>query len=100
MSDYNNAEALDPASVPALSGQAFALAKLERLPEAIDKNLQILALSPNDFTAQKNLALLYRDSGQLDEALRYANSALSVAPENERAGIETLIQELTTASSG
>jgi tetratricopeptide (TPR) repeat protein len=100
LSDYNNAETLDAASIPALSGQAFALAKLERLPEAIDKNLQILALAPNDFTAQKNLALLYRDSGQLDEALRYANSALSVAPENERAGIETLIQELTTASSG
>lgn len=100
LSDYENATALDGASIPALSGEAFALAKLERLPEAIDKNLQILAVDPMDFTAQKNLALLYRDSGQLDEALRYANSALTVAPENERAGIETLIQELTTASSG
>lgn len=100
LSDYDNASALDAASVPALSGQAFALAKLDRLPEAIDKNLQILALQPSDFTAQKNLALLYRDSGQLDEALRYANAALAVAPDNERAGIESLIQELTTAGTG
>lgn len=98
--DYDNASALDTSSVPALSGQAFALAKLDRLPEAIDKNLQILELQPSDFTAQKNLALLYRDSGQLDEALRYANAALSVAPDNERAGIESLIQELTTAGTG
>ena len=57
-------------------------------------------ISPNDFTAQKNLALLYRDSGQMQEALRYATAALAVAPENERAGIETLIQELNTAGAG
>lgn len=100
LSDYESAAALESNSVPALSGQAFALAKLDRLPEAIDKNLQILALQPGDFTAQKNLALLYRDSGQTQEALRYANAALAVAPDNERAGIETLIQELTTAGTG
>jgi tetratricopeptide (TPR) repeat protein len=100
LADYTSAVAIDPVSVPSLSGQAFALAKLDRLNEAITKNHEILRLQPNDFTAQKNLALLYRDSGDLTQALQYANLALAIAPEAERSAIEVLIQELTAAGTG
>ncbi|MBA3534123.1 MAG: O-antigen ligase family protein [Ardenticatenales bacterium] len=100
LADYEHILQLRPNSLPALSGKAFALAKLERLDEAISTTLQALALDPSDYTSYKNLALLYQEDGQYEEALRAAHTALSLAAEEDIPSIQGLIQQLNEQKAG
>ncbi len=43
---------------------------------AIDADLNVLELSPNNIGAMRNLALLYRDLGNYPEAIKWANQAI------------------------
>ncbi len=92
---FDQALALSPESLPALSGKALALSRLDRTGEAIQVNQQALQVAPNDYTTLKNLALLYRNSGEYEEALQSAQAALAVARPEDRASMESFIRELT-----
>jgi tetratricopeptide (TPR) repeat protein len=58
----------------------------------------VLQLSPDDYITHRNLVLLYRDAGRLDEAIRQAERMIEVAPENELATAYLLLGSLHEAS--
>ena len=90
---------LDPANVPAHSALAYAYAKENRTAEAIAENLAVLEVLPDDYSSNKNLALLYQQQGEIDKAIEAAQKALAAAPEGDKAVLEAFLEELgvTTA---
>ena len=48
--------------------------------QAIQENLEVLKLAPNDLSTLKNLAILYREGGRLNDALAYARKAQELSP--------------------
>jgi hypothetical protein len=51
---------------------------------------------PNDNDSNKNLALLNQQAGEPEQAKAYASVALQVAPEDNRADLETYIDQLSS----
>jgi len=96
---YRKAASLKPKDPRAYSGMAFALAKMKRLDEAIAMNKKVLDLRPNDLSALQNLALLYNELGDYEQALRYAQMALKVAPESKQPSIQALIHAIEQKQS-
>ncbi len=89
---YQRAIAADPKSVVGHSGAALALAQIGDTDGAIRENLEVLKLAPKDPRALKNLALLYRQAGRLNEALAAARGALEGSPGD--AALQDLIRQL------
>jgi tetratricopeptide (TPR) repeat protein len=83
-------------NVQTSSALAFIYAQQGRLPEAIEQNQLVLQQLPGDYDSLKNLALLYRQTGQLQESLSSAQQAREVAPEADRASWEPFIADLET----
>jgi len=85
---------LDPNLARAHSTLGLIYFRLGRLEEAIDENLKVLQAFPNDFISHRNLALLYQQVGRIDQAIAHAQSALAVAPESEKAALQSFIDQL------
>ena len=107
LADYDKIIELKPGEITGLSGRAYALAKLERLEEAINANIAVLNAHPNDYNSHKNLAILYQQIGELEISRQAAQNALSVANEQQKPEMETylehielLIQQNSTATDG
>jgi tetratricopeptide (TPR) repeat protein len=83
-------------NVQTSSALAFIYAQQGRLPEAIEQNQLVLQQLPGDYDSLKNLALLYRQTGQLQESLSSAQQAREVAPEADRASWDPFIADLET----
>jgi tetratricopeptide (TPR) repeat protein len=47
---------------------------------AIDANLEVLEMQPGNLGAMRNVAVLYRDMGDIDKAIEWAEQAISVTP--------------------
>ncbi len=77
---YRRAVAADSRSATARSSLALALAQTGQRDQAIQENLEVLKLAPNDLSTLKNLAILYREGGRLNDALTYARRAQELAP--------------------
>jgi len=100
--NYDQAEAAyqkalqlkSPNKAQIYSSLGYIYARTERLPEAIEANQQVLESLPNDFDSHKNLAILYQQLGQIDQALVHAQAALEVAPEESKPDIEAFINQL------
>ena len=84
---------LDPGLARAHSTLGLIYFRLGQLEQAVDENLTVLQAFPNDFISHRNLALLYQQMGQIDNAVAHAQSALSVAPESERASLQGFIDQ-------
>lgn len=67
-----------------------AYARLGNLPKAIEANLKVLELQPNNVTAMRNLALLYRDQKQPAEALQWVDKAVALLGPDQAADIKQL----------
>jgi tetratricopeptide (TPR) repeat protein len=76
------------------SSLGYIYARTNRLPEAIEANSKVLESLPNDFDSHKNLAILYQQTGQIDQALAHAQAALENAPEESKPDIEAFINQL------
>lgn len=76
------------------SALAFIYAQQGRLPDAIQQNQLVLQQLPNDYDSLKNLALLYQQTGQLQESLTAAQQAREIAPETDRPSWEPFIANL------
>jgi len=55
-----------------------AYARLNDLPKAIEANQEVLAIQPTNVVAMRNLALLYRDNNELDQALAVLDQAFAL----------------------
>ncbi|HEY84519.1 MAG TPA: tetratricopeptide repeat protein [Chloroflexi bacterium] len=83
-----------PNAAQIYSSLGYIYARSNRLPEAIDANNKVLESLPDDFDSHKNLAILYQQSGQIDQALAHAQAALEVSPEENKPDIEAFINQL------
>ena len=92
--EFSKTVTLNPNNTQALSVLADIALKLNHQPEAISYLERIAALAPNDWNTQKNLALLYRDSKQIDKAKAAAQQALNLAPQDQQAAMQALLQQL------
>lgn len=71
-------------------------AQLGRNEEAVEAILRVLEERPDDFEALKNLALLYRDTDQVAQAIVFAQQAAQARP--NYAAIHQLLGELYRAA--
>jgi len=92
--EFSNTVNLNPNSTQALTVLADIALKLGNQPEAIANLEKIAGLAPTDWNTQKNLALLYRDNKQLDKAKAAAQQALNLAPQDQQAAMQALVQQL------
>ena len=91
---YTRAAELAPRDARAHSGRGFALAQLGRITEAITANQDTLAVTPNDVSSLRNLAILYRQKGDLQQALDYAMQARAASPAETQASLDAFIQDI------
>ena len=93
--EYQTAERLGLADpLPAVSGRALALVRLDRLTEAIAANLEALRIAPVNYTTRKNLAVLYEQTGDVRNAIAYAVQAAAGADPADRADLDAFIETL------
>ena len=103
---YLTTEALDQArplyeailqstsDVEAHSALAFIYARQGNLDRAIEQNQLVLQQIPNDYDSLKNLAIIYRDKAEFQQALDFARQAQTAAPEGEAASWDQFIAEI------
>jgi tetratricopeptide (TPR) repeat protein len=95
----------DPRFAPSAAMYSYlgvCLARTGDLPGAIAANQNVLALQPNNIGAMRNLALLYRDHNQPEEAIVWVEQALSLTPAdqvNELAALLELAAQLYQATN-
>ena len=93
---YEQLLSLDSSNPVVHSALAFIYARKGDTDRAITENLAVTELMPEDYNSHKNLAILYRQRGDIAEALLAAEKALALAPEQELAAIELYLEELKT----
>jgi tetratricopeptide (TPR) repeat protein len=68
---------------------SVAQARSGQLDEALATNLALIERNPNDATAVRNLAILYRDLQEYDEAIRWAERGIELAQnQNTQLGLD------------
>jgi len=85
---------LDASNPIVHSALAYIFARQGRTDEAISENLAVLDLVPGDYNSLKNLAILYREKGDIEKALSVSEQALAIAPEQDRVALETYLEQL------
>ena len=61
---------------------------------AIDANLEVLETMPNNMGAMRNLSILYRDSGEIEQAIEWATQAVTITNPTKTAELKQLRQLL------
>ncbi|MDP3971558.1 MAG: tetratricopeptide repeat protein, partial [Candidatus Nanopelagicales bacterium] len=77
---FRRALSIDDTLAGAYTGLGVTLARLNRLPEALDAWLRAVSLDPHDFNALFNLTMELFESGQAGEARRYGEQFVATAP--------------------
>lgn len=82
-----------PPSAQLYTYLGVSLARTGELTRAVEANLQVLELSPNNLGAMRNLAIIYRDLGQPAEAARWAEQAAAATQD------AALVQQMRTLAA-
>jgi tetratricopeptide (TPR) repeat protein len=99
---YRQAINLKPDSAEAYSRLAFIDYQQGRLSEAAEAFLAYIdraATSPNLWEAHKNLALIYQDLGDVQQAIAHAQQAVSLAPTEAQAQLAELVARLQPSAT-
>jgi tetratricopeptide (TPR) repeat protein len=94
---YSHVLELNPDHAQAVQAHSFLsyiYSQQGKLTQAVEENLKVLDLQPGDYASHKNLVILYQQLGRIDEAIAEAEIALSLAPESDRASLESYIAQL------
>ena len=91
---YSRVLELNPAMMQAHSSLGYIYSQQGNLQAAVEQNLKVIELAPTDYASHKNLALLYQQLGQTDAAIAEAQIAWGLAPEGDKASLETFIAQL------
>jgi tetratricopeptide (TPR) repeat protein len=81
-----------PRDIPAKSALAFCYTRDGRINLAIEQNLAILGLAPDNLQANRNLGLLYHQQGDAAKALEHLRKARELAGEDPQ--VDELIRSL------
>jgi len=98
LEDYDRAIRIEPWLPAALSGKGAVLMRLGRLDEAIAVNEKVLSYKTRDLISSRNLAILYRQKGDVGMAIHWAKKARGVAPNGEKPALDTFIAELESGA--
>lgn len=85
-----------PNDINTLDNLARLYTATEKWNNAIEVLQQLVALQPDNFEHPLTLAQIMQQLGQPESALTFANQALSLAPEDQKAAITQLIATLDT----
>ncbi|MSP11379.1 MAG: tetratricopeptide repeat protein [Chloroflexi bacterium] len=77
---YKQALKFDANSVQAHSALGFVYSQQGRLTDAIQENLAVLKVAPNDQSSQRNLTLLYAQNNEPGKAAAVAEAAVKLNP--------------------
>jgi peptidyl-prolyl cis-trans isomerase B (cyclophilin B) len=55
---------------------------------------KVIELRPRNYNNHKNLAILYEQMGRIDDAIREATEALNLAPQDQKAALQSFIARL------
>jgi tetratricopeptide (TPR) repeat protein len=91
---YSKTVAIDAALVQGWSSLGYAYSQVGDFTQAISANLQVLAKSPSDYNTLKNLTILYNEAARPADALTYAEKALAAAPDQDKATLQSYVQQL------
>ncbi|MCL4459093.1 MAG: O-antigen ligase family protein [Chloroflexi bacterium] len=72
----------------------YVLSRQGKLREAAQQFEASVAIEPRDWLAYRNLALVYRDMGAMDQAIAAAQAAKRYAPTTEASGLQAFIDDL------
>jgi len=92
--NYRRVVELRPSLIQAHSTLGYVYAQQGKLEQAVEENLIVAQRSRTDFNSRKNLALLYHQLGDKEKALSQARQAWELAPEDQKPGLEALINQL------
>lgn len=95
---YLRAVGIDPRVPEVHSVLAYIYGMEKDYTAAISETLQVLELSADtqqQYLSYRNLAVYYQQLNMMPEAMRAAQEALARAPENERAGLQAWIAQMT-----
>ncbi|MCC6454281.1 MAG: tetratricopeptide repeat protein [Caldilineaceae bacterium] len=81
--------ALLPNRVQLYSHLGVVKARSGDMQGAVDANLQVLEMQGGNLGAMRNLAILYRDMGEIESAIEWAERAIAVTPENNVEELKT-----------
>jgi tetratricopeptide (TPR) repeat protein len=93
--EFTSAIGVNPAGAQAYNVLTYIDQQLGNLTEAISTTTAYITRNPQDWTGYKNLALLYRDSGKNDLAADAVKKAIALAPADQKASLQTLLDQLT-----
>ncbi len=91
---YQKATALDTELLQVWSGLGYAASQMGDWETSLEANLEVYRRAPKDYNTVKNLAIIYAQIGNDEEALAKAHEALELAPEAERPALERFIGEV------
>lgn len=97
---YREAEELNPTRVDWFSMLGYVLDQQGKITEAITQNLRVLELAPKDYITVRNLSVLYNKLADYKQALAYAQLALSLAPDSDKAQLEQFVAQLQMLAGG
>lgn len=92
--NYRRALEIKPNLIQAHSALGYIYAQQGELEKAVAENMEVVKKSPKDLNGHKNLALLYNQLGEREKALAEARRAWELAPEDQKPGLEELINRL------
>jgi len=97
--DAAEIEFTEAISINKSNRQAYGLvAEIQRMQgdtNGMIKTIETMTeVRPDDWNSWKNLAILYRDNKQPDKAKTAAQKAITLAPDDQKAGLQTLLQQL------
>lgn len=95
--EFTLAISVNPSGGQAYNVLTYVDQQLGDLASAISTTLDYISKSPQDWNGYKNLALLYRDSGQMDLAKPALQKAIDLAPADQKAGLQNLLDQLNAA---
>lgn len=93
--EFTNAISVNQNNTQVYNVLTYIDQQLGDIASAISVTQALLELNPTDWNGYKNLALLYRDANQPDLAREAAQKALELAPQDQRAGLQVFIAQLS-----
>jgi tetratricopeptide (TPR) repeat protein len=93
---YQKAVVVDPGLMQSWSALGYCYSQLGDYNQAIIANMKVIDLYPKDYSTLKNLSILYNEAQSMTQALDFGERALAVAPDQEKASLQSFVQQLRT----
>ena len=91
---YAQAAAKSPNSAPVRSAFGYLLSRLGNIQGASTEFEAWVGIAPKDWVARRNLALSYQNLGKTDLAIRQAEEARNLAPQDQKESLEQWVTQL------